>query len=136
MPVCRGTPSRQHLGDMVGGFPAVLYTIDSPEDIGANFGPNPVFAFGFKMEPNAFVLANVSVITSDGGMHGIGGVVNGDGGAQFFGWVGGDAIGVGISCACEGTGFAMGDMVVGGVRGPSRDDSKGGRGGCDDNSIP
>jgi hypothetical protein len=99
-----------------GGNPAVLFTVDSGATISGNFGPHPVVAVGLKIEPNPFAVLGVSVTTLDGGTHTLLQNVNGQGGAAFFGWIG-DAVQIDIGCACEGTGFAMGDMVIGGCAG-------------------
>ncbi len=84
----------------------------------ANFSDNQLIlnlsanlpAFGFELEPNVFDIFNMKVTLSDGST--LTQAVDGDGGAEFFGWVGAtDLTSITINCDAGCSGFAIGNMV-------------------------
>jgi len=88
---------------------------DDTTSLTANFTPgtilgHPVDAFGFYMEPDTFSTFDITLHLSDGSE--ITQSVNGDGGADFFGWVGSGITGITITTTDDG-GFAFGDFFEG-----------------------
>ena len=89
----------------------------------ADFHPGSIFglgtfhavdAFGFYVEPDAFVTDTITLGLSDGSS--LSQDVNGNGGASFFGWVGGGVTSITISST--GGDFAFGDFAEGSTQVP------------------
>jgi hypothetical protein len=63
---------------------------------------------GFFIEPNVMQSFNITLGLSSGPM--LSQSVNGDGGAQFFGWVGTDVTSFTVTAPSTADGFGMGDF--------------------------
>ena len=101
-----------------GETPAVLFTQYNGSPLTGTFGPQPVIAFGLEIEPNLFAVFNIALATTDGGTHTLTQSVNGYAGAKFFGWIG-EVSSMQITCSsgCNGEGFAIGNLAIGGFAG-------------------
>jgi hypothetical protein len=83
---------------------------------GGNFLGNPVSAFGFLVEPGNFNPFTVAVTLSSGDV--ISKTINGNGGADFFGYTGASVLGFSITSASSG-GFAFGQFYEGTLKSTS-----------------
>lgn len=95
-----------------GKTPAVLF-LDEETAVNTVIGTfnAPQAAFGLEMEPNNFSTFNVTLLLSDGSS--LTQLVDGDGGAKFFGWAAGAITSFTQSCETGCEGFATGEIVQG-----------------------
>jgi hypothetical protein len=96
------------------GTPRVLYTLGA-DSLTGTFTPtgDSVIAFGLSVEPEQAFVFSVVLTTTDGGTHTLTQLVNGNGGAQFFGWTGADVTSITVTCSAGCNGFAIGELVKG-----------------------
>jgi hypothetical protein len=103
-------------GELQEFTPRVLTTLfsDNPDSVSA-VPSGSLRAFGLEMEPNLQALFSMTLA----GGETVTQVVNGNGGAAFFGWiVDVPVVGFTVSAAPDASGFAFGRMVVGSLPEP------------------
>jgi hypothetical protein len=102
-----------------GETPAVLFTIFK-SSFNGTFAAQPVVAFGLEIEPDNLATFNFTLTTTDGTSQTLSQTATAPMGAKFFGWIG-DATSMQITCSgnCDGGGFAIANLVLGGFSGTS-----------------
>ena len=87
------------------GYTGQVLADYSSTSVSYTLGTTPVKAFGFFAEPDPYEILAITLDLSDGGT--VTQDVNGEGGASFFGWVGGGVTGFTVSSSTD---FAVGDL--------------------------